>query len=210
LKLAGFCVVDWVLPGNDVVVLVLLLTALAMLPASAGTAAATAELIAAVCEGTTDAAAPAIVEASPGLPASAAAVAAAAMTPAKFAGGTLDAMAVARAVANALAFGKPAMALATALAIAPALAGLALMAEATASETCWGVALAMVTPSGKEMGSAESALGGRGAVGGAGAAGTVDGGRGRVWAEATWGAISKARATIMIFIVWVSNWMLCI
>jgi flagellar biosynthesis protein FlhA len=114
----------------------LLLTALAMLPASAGTAAATAELMAAVCDGTTDAAAPAMVEANPALPASAAAADAAAITLATFAAGTLEATAVAKARAKALAFGRPAMALATAVAMPSALEGFALIAAATASLTC--------------------------------------------------------------------------
>ena len=194
--------------GKDVEVLLpaaLVLTAPATLLASEGTAAATAALIAAACAGATDAAAPAMVEANAALPASAAAAAAAATTAETLAAGTLDAMAVASAVARAFALGRPATARATEVAIAWALPGLAWMAAATASANCCGVALAMVTPSGKEMGSAESALGGIGAVGGAGAAGTVDGGRGRVWAEATWAVIDRARATIMIFMVWVSD-----
>lgn len=127
------------MPGSDVVVLVppaLLLTALAMLPASAGTAAATAELMAAVCDGTTDAAAPAMLEANPALPASAAAADAAAITLATFAAGTFEATAVAKALAKALAFGRPAMALATAVAMPSALDGFALIAAATASLTC--------------------------------------------------------------------------
>ncbi len=178
LKLAGFCVVVWVLAGKDVEVLppaALVLTAPATLLASEGTAAATAALIAAACDGATDAAAPAMVEANPALPASAAAAAAAAMTAETLADGTLEAMAVANAVARALALGRPAMARATEVAIAWALPGLAWMAAATASASCCGVALAMVTPCGKEMGSA--------------------------CAEASWGATNKARAAIMIFIV---------
>ena len=107
-----------------------------MLSASAGTAADTAELIAAVCDGTTDAAAPAIVEANPALPASAAAAEAAAITLATFAAGTFEATAVARAVAKALALGRPAMALATAVAMPSAFDGFALIAAATASLTC--------------------------------------------------------------------------
>ena len=178
LKFAGFCVVFCVLLPKPVVVVfppALDETALAMLEASVGTEADTADVMAAACEGTVDAAAAAIVEASPGLPALAAAAAAAATTEATWLAGTLEAMAVASAVARALALGSAAMARATAVAMACALPGLAAIAAETASASCWGVALAMVTPCGKEMGSA--------------------------CAEAIWGATNKARATIMIFIV---------
>ena len=66
----------------------------------------------------------------------------------------MAAMAVAKALAMAVALGRPAIAEATATATAWALAGLAWMAAPTASASCCGVALAILTPSGKEMGSA--------------------------------------------------------
>ena len=120
LKLAGFCVVVCVVIGKPVVVVPAALeeTALAMLEASVGTEAATAELMAVACDGTVDAAAAAMVEARPALPASEAAAAAAATTVATWLAGTFEAIAVARAAARDLALGSAAMARATAVAMA--------------------------------------------------------------------------------------------